>query len=55
MFNSFKSSLLLKNTATMAALLYFIVYSAHFLQKHYDEILPAHYTWKVPEKGFKIN
>ncbi len=26
-----------------------------FFKENYDEILPAHYTWKVPERGFKIN
>jgi hypothetical protein len=26
-----------------------------FFTENYDEILTAHYTWKVPEKGFKIN
>jgi hypothetical protein len=26
-----------------------------FFEENYDEILPLHYTWKVPEKGFKIN
>ena len=26
-----------------------------FTTENYDEILPAHNTWKVPEKGFKIN
>jgi hypothetical protein len=26
-----------------------------FFKENYDEILPVHYTWKVPEKGFKIN
>ncbi len=26
-----------------------------FFKENYDEILPAHHTWKVPEKGFKIN
>jgi len=25
-----------------------------FLKENCDEILPAHYTWRVPEKGFKI-
>ncbi len=33
-------------------ILYFIDYSAHL--KNGDEILPAHYTWKVVEKGLKI-
>jgi hypothetical protein len=28
-------------------------YNAHFL-KNDDEILPAHYTWKIVEKGLKI-
>ncbi len=26
-----------------------------FFKENYDEILPAHHTWKAPEKGFKIN
>jgi hypothetical protein len=26
-----------------------------FFKENYDEILPAHYTWTVPEKGFKID
>ncbi len=25
-----------------------------FFKENYDEILPAHFTWKAPEKGFKI-
>jgi hypothetical protein len=30
-------------------------YSAQFFYiEHYAEIFPAHYTWKVAEKGFKI-
>jgi hypothetical protein len=34
---------------------YFIEYSAHFFDIENDaEIFPAHYTWKVAEKGFKI-
>ncbi len=34
---------------------YFIEYSCVLLSKeNYDELLPAHYTWKEPEKGFKI-
>jgi hypothetical protein len=34
---------------------YFIEYSAHFFYIENDaEILPAHHTWKVAEKGFKI-
>jgi hypothetical protein len=34
---------------------YFIEYSAHFFYFENDaEIFPAHYTWKVAEKGFKI-
>ncbi len=24
-------------------------------KENYAEILPAHYTWKVPKKRFKIN
>ncbi len=36
-------------------LLYFIRYSAHFFYIENDaEIFPAHYTWKVAEKGFKM-
>ncbi len=26
-----------------------------FFKEGYAEILPVHYAWKVPEKGFKIN
>jgi hypothetical protein len=26
-----------------------------FFKESYDEILPAYYAWKVPEKGLKIN
>ncbi len=26
-----------------------------FLEENYDERLPVQYTWKVPEKGLKIN
>jgi hypothetical protein len=34
---------------------YFINYSAHFFYiKNNAEIFPAHYTWKVAEKGFKM-
>jgi hypothetical protein len=33
----------------------FIEYSLHFCKEIYDEILHEHYTWKVPENGFKIN
>jgi hypothetical protein len=34
---------------------YFIEYSVHYFQKkNYAEILPAHYSWKVLEKRFKI-
>jgi hypothetical protein len=36
-------------------LLYFIEYSAHFFYTENDaEMFPAHYTWKVAEKGFKM-
>jgi hypothetical protein len=34
---------------------YFIEYSAHFFYIENDaEIFPAHYTWKVAEKGFRM-
>jgi hypothetical protein len=33
---------------------HFIEYSAHFLKKNDDEILAAHYTWKVVVKGPNI-
>ena len=34
---------------------YFIELSAHFFYIENDaEIFPAHYTWKVAEKGFKM-
>jgi hypothetical protein len=33
---------------------YFIKYSAHFLLKKDDEILSAHYTWKVVENRLEI-
>lgn len=26
-----------------------------YLKENYAEILPVHYAWKVPEKGFKIS
>jgi hypothetical protein len=26
-----------------------------FFNENYDVILPVRYSWKVPEKGFKIN
>ena len=29
---------------------YFIGYSAHFLHKNYDEIMPADYTWDATTK-----
>ncbi len=29
-------------------------YNAYFFQKNDNEILPAHYTWKIVEKGLKI-
>jgi hypothetical protein len=29
-------------------------YSAHFYIENDAEIFPAHYTWKVAEKGFKM-
>ncbi len=36
-------------------ILYFIKYIAHFFYiENDDEIFPAHYTWKVPEKGFEM-
>jgi hypothetical protein len=39
----------------VAYLPYFIKYSAHFFYTENDaEIFPAHYTWKVAEKGFKM-
>jgi hypothetical protein len=39
----------------MFAIACFIEYSAHFFYMENDaEIFPAHYTWKVAEKGFKI-
>ncbi len=40
---------------TNGPLPYFIKYSAHFFYIENDaEIFPAHYTWKVAEKGFKM-
>ncbi len=33
---------------------YFIEYSAHFYMENDAEIFPAHYTWKVAEKAFKM-
>ncbi len=40
---------------TMVTLPYFIKYSAHFFCIENDaEIFPAHYTWKVADKGFKM-
>ncbi len=36
-------------------ILYFIEYSVHFFYIENDaEIFPAHYTWKVAEKGLKM-
>jgi hypothetical protein len=36
-------------------ILYFVEYSAHFFYIENDaEIFPAHYTWKVAKKGFKM-
>ncbi len=36
-------------------ILYFIRYCVHFFYIENDaEIFPAHYTWKVAEKGFKM-
>jgi hypothetical protein len=36
-------------------LLYFIEYSVHFFYMENDaEIFPAHFTWKVAEKRFKM-
>jgi hypothetical protein len=37
------------------ATVFYRVYCALFSTENYDELLPAHYAWKVPEKGFKIN
>ncbi len=34
---------------------FYQVLCALFYKGNYDEILPVHNTWKVPEKGFKIN
>ena len=35
---------------------YFIEYSAHFFYiENSDEIFPVLYTWKVAEKGFKMD
>ncbi len=40
---------------TVVKLPYFIEYSAHFFCIEIDaEIFPAHYTWKVAEKRFKM-
>jgi len=33
---------------------YFIEYSAQFYNENDAEIFPAHYTWKVAEKGCKM-
>jgi hypothetical protein len=38
-------------TRVVSSILYFIEYSA---LENDVEIFPAHYTWKVPEKGFKM-
>jgi hypothetical protein len=32
----------------------FYEYSAHFFIENDADIFPAHYTWKVAEKGFKM-
>jgi hypothetical protein len=47
-------SLNLKNNQ-IDFIVFYQVYCALFFEENYDEILPAHYTWRVPEKGFKIN
>ncbi len=31
------------------------MYSAHFFNENDAEVFPVHYTWKVAEKGFKID
>jgi hypothetical protein len=43
-----KINVLIKST------IFYRVKCALFLKENCDEILPAYYTWKVPEKGFKI-
>jgi hypothetical protein len=40
---------------TKINILYFIEYSAHFFYMKNDaETYPAHYTWKVAERGSKM-
>jgi hypothetical protein len=52
---NFKICILKSHTpATELKLPYFIKYGVHFFPKNDDEILPAHNTWKVIEKGLKI-
>ncbi len=46
---------LLKIITYNCYILYFNKYSAHFFYIENDaEIFPAHYTWKVAVKGFKM-
>ena len=39
----------------MILLKVFYLLQCVLFQGAYVEILPVHYAWKVPEKGFKIN
>jgi hypothetical protein len=49
-------SLVVSRNLWLNLLPYFIRYIAHFFYIENDaEIFPAHYTWKVAEKGFRMN
>ncbi len=44
-----------KTAVHTSGLPYFIEYIAHFFYiENYAEIFPAHLTWKVPQKGFRV-
>jgi hypothetical protein len=38
----------------LRVIIFYQAYSALFYIKNDAEIFPAHYTWKVAEKGFKM-
>ncbi len=42
-------------TAYFSLTVFYGVYCALFYIENYAEILSAHYTWKVTEKGFKMD
>ncbi len=54
-YYSFPSSYIDRAQGWYICIPYFIKYSAHFFYTENDaEIFPAHYTWKVAEKGCKM-